>query len=157
SNKDRMSTTKFPARASSRELIQMLGHANAWWRETAQRLLVERGDPRSIPLLTKCFTSSSDREIKRRTKTLLSGVGWDALGADLNPESAFRRLHALRALSILIGKERGGVGSPAATTPETYPPKLFDRALRVSLLSADPILRENAWRIIAEQHWRLGG
>ena len=35
------------------ELVKMLMHANAWHREAAQRLLVDRKDPETIPLLEK--------------------------------------------------------------------------------------------------------
>ncbi len=33
------------------QLVARLGHANGWWRETAQRLLVQRGDPSVAPAL----------------------------------------------------------------------------------------------------------
>src|SRR4029077_14441957 len=32
------------SKAKSEDLAKLLGHPNAWWRETAQRLLVERQD-----------------------------------------------------------------------------------------------------------------
>ena len=38
-------------RMSADQLSRTLEHPNAWWRETAQRLLVERRDRRAIPLL----------------------------------------------------------------------------------------------------------
>jgi len=37
--------------ASSVELVQTLSHPNGWWRDTAQRLLVERGDAAAVPAL----------------------------------------------------------------------------------------------------------
>ena len=40
-------------RLSTAQLVRTLDHANAWWRETAQRLLVERRDRRAIPLLRR--------------------------------------------------------------------------------------------------------
>jgi mono/diheme cytochrome c family protein/glucose/arabinose dehydrogenase len=39
------------AGASSSALVERLSHANGWWRLTAQRLLVERRDPASVPPL----------------------------------------------------------------------------------------------------------
>jgi glucose/arabinose dehydrogenase/mono/diheme cytochrome c family protein len=36
---------------SSAALVGYLGHRNGWWRDTAQRLLVERRDPASVSLL----------------------------------------------------------------------------------------------------------
>jgi putative membrane-bound dehydrogenase-like protein len=38
-------------RMSVAQLSQLLEHPNAWWRETAQRLLVERPDRSAIPIL----------------------------------------------------------------------------------------------------------
>ena len=37
--------------ATAEELVKTLSHPNGWWRDTAQRLLVERDDPASYPLL----------------------------------------------------------------------------------------------------------
>ena len=39
------------SRASTPQLLAHLGHANGWWRLTAQRLLVERRDPQALPAL----------------------------------------------------------------------------------------------------------
>jgi putative membrane-bound dehydrogenase-like protein len=38
-------------RAEAKELVALLGHENLWWRQTAQRLLVERGQSDVLPLL----------------------------------------------------------------------------------------------------------
>ncbi len=43
---------------STTELVALLGHQNAWHRETAQRLLFERQDKNVIPLLQKIITSN---------------------------------------------------------------------------------------------------
>jgi len=157
-NKSGSSRLKFPATASTSELVQTLGHPNAWWRETAQRLLVERGDPKSVPLLAKCFKSPSEIELKRRGDTLLGSAGWAGLTADFKPSDALHSLHALRTLAILEnGRGEGSFSSAGGGRGEQassgLTPNLLDHALRVSLLAADPILRENAWRILAEHQW----
>src|SRR5262249_54120773 len=41
------------SRASTAELVQTLADPDAWWRETAQRLLLERKDSSAIPPLKK--------------------------------------------------------------------------------------------------------
>src|SRR5205807_1106424 len=38
-------------RADPKALVAALGHDNLWWRQTAQRLLVERGQADVLPLL----------------------------------------------------------------------------------------------------------
>jgi putative membrane-bound dehydrogenase-like protein len=39
------------SRAATAELVPLLADPDAWWRETAQRLLLERRDPAAVPLL----------------------------------------------------------------------------------------------------------
>ena len=41
------------------DLVKMLMHPNAWQRETAQRLLVERKDPETVPFLEKLAAGGS--------------------------------------------------------------------------------------------------
>ena len=38
-------------KAATAELVKTLAHPNGWWRDTAQRLLVERADAASVPAL----------------------------------------------------------------------------------------------------------
>lgn len=45
---------------SSVELAARLSDANAWWRETAQRLIVERGGEEAVPALRKLIADGSD-------------------------------------------------------------------------------------------------
>jgi len=47
---------------TSVELVPTLAHPNGWWRMTAQRLLVERGDSSVAPALrTMARTHTDDR------------------------------------------------------------------------------------------------
>ena len=41
----------WPAECDTAELVAHLDHSNGWWRDTAQRLLVERRDPQTAELL----------------------------------------------------------------------------------------------------------
>ena len=45
-------------RAQSRDLVKYLAHENGWWRDTAQRLLVERQDRAAIPRLREMAVRS---------------------------------------------------------------------------------------------------
>jgi putative membrane-bound dehydrogenase-like protein len=51
-------------RMNDAELTRTLEHPNAWWRETAQRLLLERRDRSTIPLL-RMLAKSSARDVAR--------------------------------------------------------------------------------------------
>jgi len=44
----------------SRQLVQYLSHPNAWWRETAQKLIVIRGDQSVVPQLVTMASSARE-------------------------------------------------------------------------------------------------
>ena len=93
------------------EWVKHLSHPNGWWRDTAQRLLVESKDDSAIPALRK-------------------------LAASPEPEDTLGRLHALWALEGL-----GGLDVPTIKAALTDPrPKIRANAVRVSeaLLKAPP-------------------
>ncbi|MCI0538848.1 MAG: c-type cytochrome [Verrucomicrobiales bacterium] len=46
--------------ASTTELVGLLSHPNGWWRDTAQRLLVERAEESSLPKLRKLALAGAD-------------------------------------------------------------------------------------------------
>ena len=50
---------KWPGAMSSAELVELLSHPDAWWRETAHRLLFERQDRSTVPLLERVLRESS--------------------------------------------------------------------------------------------------
>src|SRR5439155_2392634 len=45
------------SKADSQALVKALSHPNGWWRDTAQRLLVERNDPSAVPALRQLAAS----------------------------------------------------------------------------------------------------
>jgi mono/diheme cytochrome c family protein/glucose/arabinose dehydrogenase len=65
--------------ASPATLVATLSHANGWWRDTAQRLLVERGDASVVPALTKLAVSAPDWRTRLHALWTLDGL--DALDA----------------------------------------------------------------------------
>ncbi len=67
---------------SSQELIELFSHPNQWWRQTAQRILLERDDKATVPVL------------KKNTKEAKNALG---------------RLHSLYALDALNALEAGEV------------------------------------------------
>jgi putative heme-binding domain-containing protein len=86
-------------RATSVELAGHLDDPNAWWRLTAQRLLVERRDQASEPAIADVFRKSTDPRGRLHALYTLDGLG--ALGVPLVTD-ALRdtdphvREHALR-------------------------------------------------------------
>ncbi|MFT7651579.1 MAG: glucose/arabinose dehydrogenase/mono/diheme cytochrome c family protein [Candidatus Azotimanducaceae bacterium] len=78
------------ASASTHELVELLGHANAWQRETAQRLLLVRADPRSSGKLDRQLKSAVRHGSELKSVHAL----WTLSGRD-----ALDRRTVLRALS----------------------------------------------------------
>ena len=66
--------------ASPAQLVQALSHANGWWRDTAQRLLVERGETSVAPTLKKLAASAPDWRTKLHALWTLDGL--DAIDSE---------------------------------------------------------------------------
>ena len=62
-------------RMSASELSRTLEHPNAWWRETAQRLLVERRDRSAVPILRKIAEESQSEVGRIHALWTLDGLG----------------------------------------------------------------------------------
>src|SRR6185437_13679361 len=62
-------------------LVTRLSHPNGWWRDTAQRLLIERGDKSAVPALSALTHSASDARTRLRALWTLDGL--DAIEPDM--------------------------------------------------------------------------
>ncbi len=60
---------------SSVELVALLEHENGWHRDTAQRLLVERGDEAAVPLLNRMALESENELARIHALWTLEGLG----------------------------------------------------------------------------------
>ena len=61
--------------ATTGGLIAALRHQNGWWRDTAQRLLVERGDQRAVPPLKVVLEKNPDPLTRFHALWTLEGLG----------------------------------------------------------------------------------
>jgi mono/diheme cytochrome c family protein/glucose/arabinose dehydrogenase len=80
-------------------LVALLSHPNGWWRDTAQQLLVQRGDKSVAPALTALALKAPDFRTKLHALWTLDGL--DAIDADtvqrsLSDQSANVRASAIR-------------------------------------------------------------
>lgn len=66
--------TKRMSKPSAAQLVETLSHPNGWWRDTAQRLLVERGDTSVAPDLVKLASTSTDWRIRLHALWTLDGL-----------------------------------------------------------------------------------
>ncbi len=118
------------SKATAAELVGHLAHPDGWWRETAQRLLLQRKDSAAIPLL-------KDLAVRRPTALGRTHALW-TLGA----------LGALDAATLLpaMSDEEPRVREQAAKLSETLlkdSPELLSALVRLAD-DADPMVRFQA-------------
>lgn len=89
-------------RASGEELVRRLASVNAWWRTTAQRLLVERQDKRAVPLLAALVREGKTPQARLHALGTLDGL--DALAPEV-AEAALGDPHfAVRAHALALAE-----------------------------------------------------
>jgi putative heme-binding domain-containing protein len=143
----------YPANAHLREiprldkldtggLVAALDSSNGWQRDTAQRLLVERGDKKADARLQK-LARGSDRPVTRMQALCaldgLSLVTADILKSALADSSAAVREQVLRLSEPLLRVARGGDGS--STQPVVPKSQLADLENAIVTLVNDPEIR----------------
>jgi mono/diheme cytochrome c family protein len=60
--------------ATSAQLVDLLAHPNGWWRDTAQQLLVERGDRSVVPVLKQRAETAPDARTRLHALWTLDGL-----------------------------------------------------------------------------------
>lgn len=100
----RPKTTVDLRRMDAVALARTLEHPNAWWRETAQRLLVERRDRDAIPLLRA--TAREGRSETGRIHALWTLAGLAALDADDIAHGLRDRHPAVRENAVRLAETR---------------------------------------------------
>ena len=83
-------------------LLRQLSNPNMWWRNTAQRLLVEREDQSVVPALRELAVSASSVEGRIHALWTLEGLG--ALGADLVLQALGDESPAVREQAIRLAE-----------------------------------------------------
>ena len=61
-------------RASALELVKHLSHPNGWWRDTAQRLLIERADMSVLPALKSVLDNTTNTHARLHALWTLEGL-----------------------------------------------------------------------------------
>lgn len=86
--------------ASSGELVKFLGHPNAWWRTTAQRLLVERQDRTVVPQLRQLMAEFPSPLGRLHAMYALDGLDANQEPNQLGDQSAERQSRSLDVASL---------------------------------------------------------
>jgi putative membrane-bound dehydrogenase-like protein len=86
------------SKTESIKLVELLEHPNQWWRQQAQRLLIERQDRTILPAVKKLFTESKSPAGRLHIIFLLEALGemdFDILKKALKEKEAGVRENAL--------------------------------------------------------------
>ena len=84
---------------SPSEWVGHLSHPNGWWRDTAQKLIVLRGDKSVVPALRQLARSATDARTRAHALWTLEGLGDltpDLVSAALTDDAAALRRTGLR-------------------------------------------------------------
>jgi len=108
----RDTTTGGSGRLTTTQLVDLLSHPNGWWRETGQRLLIERGDRTATPALAKLAASAKDPRTRLHALWTLDGL--DALQPDavikaMDDTSRDVRMSAIRISERWLGEPNSPV------------------------------------------------
>ena len=91
---------------SSLDLVAHLSHANGWWRDTAQRLIIERGEvDEVVPALKGIIGGDADELARIHAVWTLEGLGrLDTMTLDKALRSSYPRVvaEAIRAAESLV-------------------------------------------------------
>jgi putative membrane-bound dehydrogenase-like protein len=91
------------SRASTAQLVALLDDRDAWWRETAQRLVLERPDAAAIPLLRK-LSATAETSAVGRSHALWTLADLKTLRADdLAPHAASKEPGLREQVARLAG------------------------------------------------------
>ena len=91
--------------ASSAELVQTLAHPNGWWRDTAQRLLIERSDDSVAPALRQLAANAPSPVARLHALWTLEGsrqIKTTDLASALNSDQPRVRAAAVRLAEPLL-------------------------------------------------------
>lgn len=90
------------SKAPPAELVEVLSHPNGWWRDTAQRLLVERGDKSVMPALVKLAETAKDWRTRLHALWTLDGI--DAIEPATVTKALEDRSRDVRASAVRLAE-----------------------------------------------------
>jgi putative heme-binding domain-containing protein len=97
------------SRATSPKLVETLSHPNGWWRDTAQRLLVERKALDATDALQKLVRNGPDHLGRIHALWTLEGIGaldQNIVTAALKENQPWVRVNAIRLSEAFLDAER---------------------------------------------------
>ncbi len=96
------------SKAKPAELVQALSHPNGWWRDTAQRILVERGEKSVVPQLKQLAAGKAGWRATLHALWTLDGL--DAIEPDTLRTALADRSPEVRAAAVRLSER--WIGEP---------------------------------------------
>jgi glucose/arabinose dehydrogenase len=142
------------ARATPRQLVDALSHSNGWRRDSAQRLLVERGARSEVPSLVKLAAGADDWRTRLQALWILDGL--DAIQpatvtAALQDANRDVRVSAVRLAERWLG-ENGHPIQAAVLKRLEDPDWAVHQQLAASIGALPPGARESAAVEVLERY-----
>jgi mono/diheme cytochrome c family protein/glucose/arabinose dehydrogenase len=130
------------SKASTKELVEALGHPNGWWRDEAQKLLILRKDPAAAKLLEAEALGGSEPLGRVHAIWALEGLGkWTSnLAAKATTDKSMDvRLAALQASDGLMPSANDALLQSVSTPlPDDSVDITIQRLCSLSLYQLDP-------------------
>jgi mono/diheme cytochrome c family protein len=110
------------ANASTADLVALLSHPNAWWRETGQRLIIERADKAAVPALKKLAETATEPRLRLRALWTLDGL--DAIEPEMATKAMDDESRDVRVGAVRIAER--WLDAPNATVAAAVLKRLDD-------------------------------
>ena len=142
------------ATAAPAQLVAALAHPNGWWRDNAQRLMVERRPTSVVPALVKLAESTTDWRVRLHALWTLDGI--DAIEPPMVARALEDASPHVRAAAVRLAER--WLGEPDHPLQRALLARLHDaagtvrRQLAASLGSLPPDEREAAVVLLLEAH-----
>jgi glucose/arabinose dehydrogenase/mono/diheme cytochrome c family protein len=102
------------SKATAAELVQELNSPSGWWRDTAQRLLIERAEKSAVPALEELAAGARDPRSRVQALWTLEGLGrvtTQAVARAIHDPHPKVRLTGLRVAEPLLRASAGPAGA----------------------------------------------
>ena len=129
------------------QLVEHLEHPNGWWRDTAQRMLIVKGDKSVVPALKQMMETSKNHLARIHAMWTLEGL--DALTTEmvhsrLHDENAMVRVCAIRAAETLVKKGDKDIAAEIKTLAQDSDPNVVLQVVMTSKLLNWPDWKKDA-------------
>jgi mono/diheme cytochrome c family protein len=144
----------FPATAASNsQLVAALSHPNGWWRDTAQRLLVERNDKSVVPALLPLAAAPTPWRTRLHALWILDAL--DAIDAAMVRKALADERPEIRVAAIRMAERFGAqiLADPAALPGDRRAHWWVRQQLAASMGSVPAGPRETLLTTLLKEAW----